>query len=113
VKQLAAQAYQMWDQLEEVPNEKLFAANKSFVPRSSSDQERTESQAESMISSGSQNTKYLDYTGTATSGAAAMPNSCSTSDSIGAAPADDAMLWRPSIPPECNFSWQDSAACWD
>lgn len=114
VKQLAAQAYRMWDQLEEVPNEKPFAANKSFVPKSSSDRERTESQAESMISSGSQNTKYLDYTGTATSSAAPMPtNSCSTLDSIGAAPADDAMLWRPSIAPECNFSWQDSAACWD
>jgi hypothetical protein len=104
----------MWDQLDEVANEMTLAANKSFVPRSNSGREPSESQ-ESMISSGSQNAKYLDFTGTATSSAAAMStNSSSTSDSTAAAPANDAMFWSPSIaPPECDFSCPDSAGCWD
>lgn len=114
MKQLATQAYQLWDQLEEVANEMPLAANKSFVPTSNSGREPSESQG-SMISSGSQNAKYLDCTGTATSSAAAMStNSCSTSDSTAAAhPAGDVMFWSPSMAPECNFSWQDSAGGWD
>jgi hypothetical protein len=40
-------------------------------------------------------------------------NSSSTSDSTAAVPANDAMFWSPSIEPECDFSWQDSAGCWD
>ena len=113
MKQLATQAYLLWDQLEEVANEMPLAANKSFVPTSNSGREPSESQG-SMISSGSQNAKYLDCTGTATSSATAMStNSSSTSDSTAAAPANDAMFWSPSIAPECDFSWQDSAGCWD
>lgn len=32
VKQLAIQAYEQWDQLEEVVNEMALAANKSLIP---------------------------------------------------------------------------------
>ncbi|XP_062196088.1 protein SAR DEFICIENT 1-like [Phragmites australis] len=117
VKQLAIQAYQQWDQLEEVVNEMPFTANKSLIPASNSGWERSESQ-ESMISSGSQNAKYLDYTGTPTSSAAAAmtTNSSRTSDSAVAVPADDAMLWSPSsMAADDNFGWQNSTNldCWD
>jgi len=103
VKQLATQAYQLWDQLEEVTNE------------SNSGRKPSDSQ-ESMISSGAQHAKYLDYTGTATSSAVAAmsTNSSSTSDSAAAAPANDAtMFWTPSIPSDDHFGWQNSSGCWD
>ncbi|OEL32516.1 Calmodulin-binding protein 60 C [Dichanthelium oligosanthes] len=115
VEQLAAQAYQLWDQLEEVINEMAPAANKILLPSSNSGRQPSDSQ-ESMISSGSQNAKYLDYTGTATSSAAAAmsTNSSSTSDPAAAAPANDAMSWTPSIPPDDQFGWQNSSGCcWD
>ncbi|KAG2578348.1 protein SAR DEFICIENT 1-like [Panicum virgatum] len=103
VKQLATQAYQLWDQLEEVTNE-------SSLGRKPSDSQ------ESMISSGAQDAKYLEYTGTATSSAAVAmsTNSSSTSDSAAAAPANDAtMFWTPSIPSDDHFGWQNSSGCWD
>ncbi|RCV30801.1 hypothetical protein SETIT_6G125000v2 [Setaria italica] len=112
VKHLATQAYQLWDQLEEVTTEMPHAANKSLIQ---SGRQPSDSQ-ESMISSGSQNAKYLDYTGTATSSAAAAmsTNSSSTSDSAAATSAnDDAMFWTPSIPPDDLFGWQNSSGCWD
>ncbi|XP_062192404.1 protein SAR DEFICIENT 1-like [Phragmites australis] len=118
VKQLAIQAYQQWDQLEEMANEMPLAANKSLIPTSNSDWEPSESQ-ESMISSGSQNAKYLDYTGTATSSAAAAMaiNNSSTSYSTAAAvPANDAMFWSPSsMAADDHFDWQNSTnlSCWD
>ncbi|CAL5011931.1 unnamed protein product [Urochloa decumbens] len=116
VKHLATQAYQLWDQLEEVTNEIPLDANKSLIPSSSSGRHPSDSQ-ESMISSGSQKAKYLiDYAGTATSSAAAAmsTNSSSTSDTAAAAPANDAMFWTPSIPPDDHFGWPNcSDCCWD
>ncbi|CAL5002601.1 unnamed protein product [Urochloa decumbens] len=115
VKHLATQAYQLWDQLEEVTNEIPLDANKSLIPSSSSGRHPSDSQ-ESMISSGSQKAKYLDYTGTATSSAAAAmsTNSSSTSDSAAAAPGNDAMFWTPSIPPDDHFGWPNCTdCCWD
>jgi hypothetical protein len=111
---LATHAYQQWHQLEEVTTEMPLSANKCLIQ---SGRQPSESQ-ESMISSGSQNAKYLDHTGTATSSAAAAmsTNSSSTSDSApAAAPAndDDAMFWTPSISPEDHFGWQNSSGCWD
>ncbi|CAO2188859.1 unnamed protein product [Urochloa humidicola] len=116
VKHLATQAYQLWDQLEEVTNEMPLDANKILlIPSSSSGRQPSDSQ-ESMISSGTQNAKYLDYTGTATSSAAAAmaTNSSSTSDSAAADPASNAMFWTPTVPPDDHFAWQNSSdCCWD
>ncbi|KAJ1268235.1 hypothetical protein BS78_07G120600 [Paspalum vaginatum] len=109
VKQLIPQAYQLWDQLEEVANETPLAV------ANNSGHERSSESLESMISSGPQKAEYLDYTGTATSSVAAMStNSSSTSDSAAAAPANDAMFWSPSIAPDDHFGWQiSSGCCWD
>nr|CAB3482779.1 unnamed protein product [Digitaria exilis] len=114
VKQLATQAYKLWDKLEEVTTEMPFAATKCLNPLSNSGRRPTDSQ-ESIISSGSQNAKYLDYTGTATSSAAAAmsTNSSNTSGSAAAAPTNDDMFWTPSIPPDDQFGWQNSTGCWD
>ncbi|WVZ93343.1 hypothetical protein U9M48_039330 [Paspalum notatum var. saurae] len=107
VNQLIPQAYQMWDQLEEVANETPLAV------ANNSGHERSSESLESMISSGPQKA-YLDYTGTATSSVAAMStNSSSTSDSAAAAPANDAMFWSPSIASDDHFGWQISSSCWD
>ncbi|CAL5011938.1 unnamed protein product [Urochloa decumbens] len=117
VKHLAIQAYQLWDQLEEVTNEMPVDANKSLLIASSSSGRQPSDSQESMISSGSQNAKYLDYTGTATSSAAAAmsTNSGSTSDSHAADPANDAMFWTPTVPSnDDHFGWQNSSdCCWD
>nr|CAB3502492.1 unnamed protein product [Digitaria exilis] len=114
VKQLATQAYKLWDKLEEVTNEMPLAATKCLNPLSNSGRRPSDSQ-ESIISSGSQNAKYLDYTGTATSSAAAAmsTNSSNTSGSAAAAPTNDDMFWTPSIPPDDQFGWQNSTGCWD
>ncbi|KAL6644279.1 hypothetical protein ACP70R_015887 [Stipagrostis hirtigluma subsp. patula] len=133
VHQLAIQAYQHWDELEEVATNGMpVAATETLIPfhqespinssgvpvcNSGWEWETNESQ-ESMISSGSQNANYLNNTGTASSsGAAAMTtNSSSTSNSSVAVPANDAMLWGSSMAADNQFSWQQntmSIGGWD
>ncbi|GJN03315.1 hypothetical protein PR202_ga20745 [Eleusine coracana subsp. coracana] len=117
VQQLATQAYQQWDQLEEVASEMPLAAIKTLIPTSNSLREQSESQ-ESMISSGSPNVRYLDCTETPTSSAAAAmaTNSSLTSDAAAAVSANHDLFWSPSPAPEDHFVWQnsnDDLGCWD
>ncbi|KAK3123268.1 hypothetical protein QOZ80_8AG0627630 [Eleusine coracana subsp. coracana] len=118
VKQLATQAYQQWDQLEEVASEMPLTAIKTFIPRSNSGREGSESEG-SMISSGSQSVRYSDTIGTPTSSAVAAmaTNTSLTSDALRAVSANHDMFWRPSPAPDDHFVWQNSSddlgSCWD
>lgn len=120
MKQLATQAYQQWDQLEEVASEMPLAAIRTFIPTSNSGWEGSDSQ-DSMISSGTQNVRYLDPLGTPTSSAAAaMATSSSlTSDAAAAAvSANHDIFWGSSPAPHDQFAWQNSTddlgcCCWD
>ncbi|GJN16472.1 hypothetical protein PR202_gb03463 [Eleusine coracana subsp. coracana] len=118
VKQLATQAYQQWDQLEEVASEMPLAAIKTFIPISNSGREGSESQG-SMISSGCQSVRYCDTIGTPTSSAVAAmaTNTSLTSGALRAVSANHDMFWRPSPAPDDLFVWQNSSddlgSCWD
>jgi hypothetical protein len=122
VKQLAAKAYQQWDQLEEVINETALAAYEDSVPPFPQDKPSSSCRPvsnESMISTGSKNDEYLDNmeSRTATSNAFMATNSSSTLDSAAAIlPAGDGMYWIPRIAgDDDHFTWSNSTslACWD
>ncbi|KAF0899960.1 hypothetical protein E2562_025903 [Oryza meyeriana var. granulata] len=132
IKQLASQAYQQWDQLEEVPNE-MALVNKSLMPfheekpvtslaipshidqaeglMENSGWEPSEMSQESMISSGSQNAMYLDNMGTAaaTTSTAEMVaiNSNTNLESASAVPG--ALYgWSSGMAADDHFSWQNN-----
>jgi hypothetical protein len=122
VKQLAAKAYQQWDQLEEVINETALAAYEDSVPPFPQDKPSSSCRPvsnESMISTGSKNDEYLDNmeSRTATSNAFMATNSNSTLDSVAAIlPAGDGMYWIPRIAgDDDHFTWSNSTSlgCWD
>ncbi|KAL6842501.1 hypothetical protein ACP4OV_027736 [Aristida adscensionis] len=123
VKQLAIQAYQQWDQLEEVTTNMMPPSTTetnltfhqerptcaSIVPARNSGWEPSESQ-ESIISSGTQKAKNPGSTGAVTSSAAeAVTTNCnSTSDSAAAVPAPDSVVcWSP-LPTDVHFIWPNS-----
>lgn len=121
VKQLASRAYEQWDQLEEVvvnDTELITYEGLSSFPREKPGSSCTPASNESIISSGSQNVKYLDKLGsrTATSNATMASNSSNSLDSVAAIPASDAMYWIPSLAvDDDHFSWNNSTnlGCWD
>ncbi|KAL6842500.1 hypothetical protein ACP4OV_027735 [Aristida adscensionis] len=121
VKELANVAYRQWDQLEVVLTEVPPAAKKSLIiEASNSGWEPCDSQDQgSMISSGTQNARCLEYIGNATSSAAPgimTTNSSSTSYSTSAVPANHTTFWsQSSIAADDNFGWQNSTnpTCWD
>uniref|UniRef100_A0A0D9X757 Uncharacterized protein n=1 Tax=Leersia perrieri TaxID=77586 RepID=A0A0D9X757_9ORYZ len=132
VNQLASQAYQQWDQLEEVvANDQMPIVNKSLIPfheekpmtsampiagyidqaeglMENSGWEPSEMSQESMISSGSQNAMYLDNMGTATTSTAEMVTINSSPLESASAVPGAIYNWTPDMAAGDQFSWQNN-----
>ncbi|KAF2919364.1 hypothetical protein DAI22_08g129400 [Oryza sativa Japonica Group] len=130
IKQLVSQAYQQWDQMEEVQNE-MALVDKSLIPfhdekpmissgmpsyinqaeglMENSGWEPSEMSQESMISSASQNAMYVDSLGTATTSTAEMvTNNISTLEPASTVPDSALYSWNSGMAADDHFSWQNN-----